>query len=187
MIRPLAALSMLAVLTVPSGTTLAASDEIAPVTAGTRVRLTSGGSTGLSGTAQGTLIRLAPGILGVVDEDRGAIVAVPEATVIRVQTSPGRRRHARTGFLIGAAFGADAVLLATSGPEADCGVERYQPCTPGQRARWAAFGGAIYGGVGALIGHFVRTETWSDVPVARIQLAVGLERGGGRAAVGFSF
>ena len=184
MTRPLAALAVLAML---SGTERARADEIAPVAAGTRVRLTTAGATGFMGTAQGTLIRLAPGTLGVVDEERGAIVAVPDANVIRVQTSPGRRRHARTGFLIGAAVGVGAVLLSTSDPEADCGLEVHQPCTSGLRAGWAAFGGALYGGIGALIGHFVRTETWTDVPVGRIHLAVGLERGGGRATVAFSF
>ena len=184
MTRPVAALALLAVL---SRAELARTEEIALVPAGTRVRLTSMGAAGISGTVQGRLLRLAPGTLGVVDDERGAIATVPDATVIRVQTSPGPRRHARTGFLIGAAIGATAMLAVTSGPEADCGWYTSAPCTVGTRAGWAALGGAVYGGMGALIGHFVRTEKWSDTPVARVKLAVRLERGGGRANVAFSF
>jgi hypothetical protein len=180
--RSLAALALLAVF---SGADVAQAEEIAPVPAGTRVRLTSAGAAGFTGTVEGTLIRLAPGTLGVVDDRRGAIVAVPDATVIRVQTSPGPRRHARTGFIIGAAVGATAIYIATK--TEGCGMDLYQPCTSGDRAAWAAFGGALYGGIGALIGHFVKTETWSDAPVSSVKLAVRLERGGGRAAVAFSF
>jgi hypothetical protein len=184
MTKPFSALALVAVL---SATIVAHAEEMPPVPSGTRVRLTSTGESGLMGTVQGTLIRLAPGTLGVVDERRGAVVAVPEASVIRVQTSPGPRRHARTGFLLGAAFGAAAVYVATSSAQADCGLYVYEPCTSGDRAAFSALGGALYGGIGALIGHFVRTEHWSDAPVAHVKLKVRLERGGGRAAVAFSF
>ena len=162
--------------------------EDVPIPDGTRVRLTSMGAAGVSGTVQGTLVRLTPGMLGVVDEERGSTVTVPDATVIRIQTSRGPKRHARNGFIIGAVFGAAAGIAATSGPDfCSNGYNESVPCTSGQRAGLAAFAGGFYGGVGALIGHFIRTEHWSEANVDRIKVAIRPERGGGRVAVAVSF
>lgn len=95
MTRPFSALALVAVL---SWARAGHADGIASVPPGTCVRVTSSsGDTGTVDIVQGSLIRLAPGTLGVIDEVRGAIVAVTDASVIRVQTSPGPRRHRRTG------------------------------------------------------------------------------------------
>ena len=121
---------LLAVLVSVAGLTVApcARAEDVPIPDGTRVRLTSMGAAGVSGTVQGTLVRLAPGTLGVVDEERGAAVTVPDATVIRIQTSPGPKRHARNGFIIGAVSGATMGIALTSGHYANCSPEPLRLC-----------------------------------------------------------
>jgi hypothetical protein len=180
--RSFAVLAFLAVLPAAPA---ARGEDGAPIPAGTRVRLTSMGAAGLSGTMEGALVRLAPGMLGVVDAERGSLVTVPEATVIRVQTSRGPRRHVRTGFIIGAVTGATAMIAVTG--TGDCSYYMNAPCTLENRVAWVAFGGGFYGGVGALIGHFIRTEHWSDARVDRVKVAIRPEHGGGRVAVAVSF
>jgi hypothetical protein len=111
------------------------------------------------GSLEGERVRLEPGTLGGIDKERGVMVTVPETRPGPAPKTPraktaGTRRHTRSGFFIGAAAGATAVLVQTR--NADCTFIEIRPCSTEDRVLFAAIGAGALGGIGALVGHFVR-------------------------------
>jgi hypothetical protein len=146
----------------------ASAEEPRELGTGMRLRVTTSGAGGFSGTFEGTLAKIGAEDLTLVDADRGAVMTVPASSVTRVQVSSGKRRRVRKGMLIGSAAGAALGALAGSGAlgtENGCSLDYpyvYEPCTASTAIRWAgltALGGAMWG---AVIGYHVRSETWTD-------------------------
>ena len=174
-------------------TALAASaEDLPPIPVGTHMRVTSSGAGGFTGTFEGTLVKLDPRELTLVDGEKGAVMTVPAASVTRVQILTARHRKTRKGLLIGLAAGAALGAFAGStdpGDGSGCGLNPsvYKPCTAGTAAAWAALTGISGAAIGALIGVFGHTETWTEVGLERVQVQVAPTRGGGRLSMSFSF
>jgi hypothetical protein len=89
-------------------------------------------------------------------------MAVPAASIERMELSLGKKRHA----WLGAAIGAIVVgLTGFSDPidtSGNCGYESSAPCSRGEAVVVAALAGAAMGG---MVGHLVQTERWTPVPL----------------------
>jgi hypothetical protein len=99
------------------------------------------------------------------------LVAVGLGTVERLQVSLGKRRNTLTGALWGGGIGAGlGVLGAISLPDCDFGNDEWLWWCDGEEAvviLGSAFAGAAWG---ALIGTFIKTERWGDIPPATLTL-----------------
>jgi hypothetical protein len=85
---------------------------------------------------------------------------IPVEAVRRLELSQGRRGHGRVGGLLGAGVGLAAGLTAV--PESD------GEGSTGVAGLLVPLSMAMYGGLGMLIGSWIRTERWEDVPVERL-------------------
>ena len=87
-------------------------------------------------------------------------MAVPTASIERMELSLGKKRHALVGALVG------AVVIGLTGfsdpidTSGNCSYESSAPCSRGEAVVIAALAGAAIGGV---VGHFVQTERWTPV------------------------
>lgn len=143
----------LIVLTVGTGVTALAQDVSL---LHHRVRVTTAADSAQQETRYAGLVTaLANDTLTLVR--KGVVRAVPLPAVRRLEVSRGRRGYARTGALIGAGLGVVAGLAAV-------GADDGQGST-GAGIVVVPLGAALYGGVGALIGTFVRRERWEVVPL----------------------
>ncbi len=103
----------------------------------------------------------------------GAFLAVPLATVRRLELSRGRRRNIRRGvFAGGVAVGSIGLLIGLAGTTTDCsGWLDFSPCEFGVGevvavTALAAAAGAVWGGlIGSALG-----ETWRPIPLDRSRL-----------------
>ena len=115
---------------------------------------------------------------------------VPLASVARLEAYAGRRSHwllgAGIGFVVGA--GATYVLLNPPGTNSTalCDQSANQDAIgSGECLGLTALGGVVGGGLGALVGMFIKSDRWTDVPRERLRLTVVPQRHG-RFAVGAS-
>lgn len=159
----------------------------AALVAGARVRVTAAVPGRFTGVTVGRLVKFGAEDLTLIDSEAGTVLELPISSVTRLEVSHGRRRHGRLGLLIGAAVGIPLGLAAISDSAGGCGFTYYAPCTTADKVWSAGLSGALFGGLGVLIGHKVVTERWSDAPVDRLRVTVRPERGGGRVAIAFSF
>jgi len=87
-------------------------------------------------------------------------MAVPTASIERMEMSLGKKRHGWLGAAIGTlVFG----LTGFSDPidtSASCNSSSSAPCSRAEAVVIAALAGAAMGGV---VGHFVQTERWTPV------------------------
>lgn len=89
----------------------------------------------------------------------GVHQVMPLQAVTRFEVSRGRRGHARTGLAVGAIVG--VVALVAFGD--DCEDTYVTDCDA--VAPLAPLAIAFYGGLGALVGHWIKTERWERVAV----------------------
>jgi len=120
--------------------------------------------------AQESMVRIQP---APVD----AFVSVPlsRAGDAEPVPAPGTRSHALVGAAVGFGIGAvgTLVLIHNGASTAPCDRERNQDAmTMGECAALAGLGGLAGAAVGALIGHFVRSDQRSLVPRGRTHLSV---------------
>ncbi len=148
------------------------------VSAGARVRLTSEGRrlTGRLASIDDTTIRLL--------NDDGTLSAVLERSrVSRVEVSWGKRRRVLKGMLIGASAG--LASMAALGPTV-CDQQLF--CEPPSAAHSALVGAVAGAGWGALIGHFVKGDAWTDTSADDLRVRVGLTPDGGvRGSLSYGF
>jgi len=109
-------------------------------------------------------------------------LAVAESTmhrglnaINRIEVSRGHRAHrlagAGVGFLVGA--GVTFALLNTGGSTSLCNQSANQDAIgSGECLGLAALGGLAGAGLGVIIGGFVRTERWQDVPLDRLRVSL---------------
>lgn len=107
------------------------------------------------------------------------IFQVPRSSISRLEVITEDKRNAGKGALIGSGAGflitVATVAVATDGPHCSG-----SSLTEGECAYyWAAVGGATISGalVGALIGHFIRSDKWERVDPGRLRLEIVWPKG----------
>ena len=132
------------------------------VEAGSRVRVTTAPAS--PGRRIGSLVSLDTDSLRYRRWDTTSVIALPLASVARLERSTGRRsntgRGAMIGGLIGAGFGLFLGIAASTDNSGwwEVGVEDVAAAT--------ALVGAGGAGVGALVGSLSRRDRWEPVPLA---------------------
>lgn len=154
---------------------------------GSRVRVTAA-SPAFTGSVIGTLVKLGPDTLMIVDPGSGLVSELPLDSVQRFEVSR-RGSRARRGLLIGAAFGVLAAVAISSDETITCGGydEPARLCDNSEKAAYSAFAVGLYGGIGAWIGSRRKTDTWSDAPIGRVRLSLRPAKGGARAGLILTF
>jgi hypothetical protein len=155
---------------------------------GERVRVTAAAPGLFQGIMTGTLLKIGPDTLTLVDPKGGAITEMPLASINRLEVSHGRRRRTRAGLLIGAAAGLALAPFMYSDNSMPCGdTWNPRPCTQGERTGIAVFMVAVLAGEGAWLGHKKVTEEWRDTAVPRVKVSVRPEHGGAGVALTLGF
>jgi hypothetical protein len=116
------------------------------------------------------------------------VTELPLSSITRIEL--GREhRQTRKWMLIGLAIGAVPAIAIAVDDGRSCGGygEPYHECSSGEKAGLAAISLGVWGGLGALFGHFRKTTDWSNVPLEGFKVSVRPERGGGRIGLTFSF
>ena len=155
-----------------------------PLGPGVRVRLSVAASRDrLTGTVQSLDDRL----LSVISDDH-QLVQVARGSVTRLETGWGRKRNARKGLVIGAATGAGLGVLVCAANSTDVYGTASDSCDgAGEWLGVTLVSAAAYGGIGALIGHFIKSDRWIEMPIAKVQVSLGPSGRGLGLAVGVRF
>ncbi len=156
---------------------------IADLSSGDRVRLrlSSGGK-----TVQGTVDAAGPDEVIVRPKDLAKpLLRLSPQQMEKLEVVRGRRSHWREGAVIGFVPGALFMGLLVVALD-DC----YRDCeNTGRVVGFGLMGGAITGGLGALVGLAVKTDRWAPVATGRPKVALDLApmRGGFRANLSLRF
>lgn len=141
---------------------------------GARVRVTApgcglrGGATGLSALRGDTLVL--------------ENTECPMATVTRFEVSRGQKSNLMRGAGIGFAAGVVGTLVGCLGGSCEFGDNGvYTDLRP----EFAIAVGLMGGVVGGIIGYFVKTERWEEVPLDRLRVSLTPQRDG-QLALAFS-
>lgn len=145
---------------------------------GMRVRVTAGaGGRKAAGPIRGTLAAMDASqiTVDVLDGGPGASrVQILLERVSKLEVSRGRHGHALAGAVFG--FGGAAAagaILGDSGPAVACPGPP-NPCGGSNpKLGWALAAGLFGLPVGALVGHFIRTERWTPVDLPHVDVAAG--------------
>ena len=151
-------------------TEIAAQESLA---SGSRVRVTAP-ECGLSGQAA-TFRALRADTL-VLDTTE-----CPLASVTRLDVNRGQKSHALLGAGLGFAAGAVGAVVY-------CEVVEKGGCELADddiRLEAALITGAIVGAAGGLVGYFIKTDRWEEVPLERLRVSF-TPQPDGRFALGFS-
>ena len=165
----------------------ALAQDAASVHVGSRVRVRAG-----KRSFVGKVDAMDRGALTLIEDWTPHPIAIPTASITRVEISSARRRHAGKGALIGAGTGALLGLLASSG-DTGCGLVLYEPCTTGRLARNVVVIAASAGLWGSLIGALVVSEDWREASVEdvrspkQVRVSIAPVRRGARLALSVSF
>ncbi len=158
--------------------------------AGSRIRVTYPCEPAFDGSPQapdrvcrsdGTLTRLSGDTIVVEADDSRS--AHPLESVSRVEVSTGTKSHWLTGAAIGFVVGGTVayVALSSGGSTSICDQSANQDAASVGEciALSTAVGGLPGFGVGALVGTFIRSERWQEVPLNRLRVSAGPEPGAG--------
>ena len=165
----------------------AAADRDLATHTGSRVRVTAA-SPAFTGSVTGTLAKVGPDTLMIVDPKGGLVSELPLAAVQRFEVSRQGSR-ARRGFLIGASVGVLAAIAISGDETLICNSynEPVRLCDNSEKGLYSAFVVGLYGGIGAWIGSRRKTDTWSDAPLGRVRLSLRPVKGGARAGFTLTF
>jgi hypothetical protein len=164
----------------------AAAQDPQPIGPGVRVRIAASGS---KERLKGTVQSLDQSVLAVISDDH-QLVRVPRSTITSLETGWGRKGNAKKGFIIGGAIGVAGGLLTCAVSDDDWPFEDDTINSSCEGADWVGIpllAGGVYGGVGALIGHFIKSDRWVEVPLDRLKLSVGPARAGLGVALSVRF
>ncbi len=158
-----------------------------PMAVGSRVRVTAA-SPAFTGSVTGTLVKVGPDTLMIVDPKGGLVSELPLDSVQRFEVSR-RSSRARRGLLIGAAVGVLGAIAIAGDETFTCNGynEPARLCDNSEKAVYSAFAVGLYGGIGAWIGSRRKTDTWSDAPIGRVRLSLRPAKGGARAGLTLTF
>lgn len=148
-----------------------------PIIVGSRVRLLA---TSIQGSIQGMVVEMDDKSM-VLSTDRHRPVRVSRQAITRLDVSTGRRGRALKGMAIGGAIGAGTFAVIPR--EEYCADYDFgETCpTKAEMVGTGIVGGALWG---ALIGHFIKTDRWSPVPLEGAQVRLAPTRG--RAGLGLA-
>jgi hypothetical protein len=174
---------------------LAAQDPT-PLGPGVRVRVTVAAS---RDSLKGTVQSLDQAMLSVISDDR-QLVKIPRTTITRLETGWGRKGNARKGLIIGGLVGLGSGLAACAIAEGshhefddffddDFYDDDFydDDCSGGEWVGIPLLAGATWGGIGALIGHFIKSDRWVEMPIDKINVAIGPSDRGLGVAVSLRF
>lgn len=178
---------LIAIFLLTSCVTLIAQAQAAAPQPGARLRLTfpcepqgqpSAGERRMRCRAAGRLVRLQADTLTLDAAESTTSYSV--SAISRVEVSSGIRSYrlagAGAGFLVGG--GVAFALLHTGGSTSLCDRSANQDAIgSGECIGLAALGGLVGAGLGAIIGGFVRTERWQDVPLERLRVSLRPQAG----------
>lgn len=172
-------LTLTTVLLLSSTATLFAQEPTEPplsLPMGVRVRAISS----TLGVTRGILLQNDGTSLQIASE-RGGIQKVPVASLMRFDLVVDQRRNKLKGALIGAlAFG--AMSFAWPVDPDFCGENTTNFCSRGE----AVAGGVLVGaGIGALIGHFIKTDRFTPIDLNAIRPPPKQQAHMGRKALSF--
>jgi hypothetical protein len=144
-------------------------DSVKPPRVWIRMPTASGDlDSGIAGTLQRTA-----GDTVFIRTETGRIVPVPFSNERRYFISQGRHSRAMVGAGVGLGIGILGGIVAC---EAIAGESEADPfCTTGEGALIGGAGGLA---IGLLVGAMIHRESWEEVPVQRLRIAVGPNRGG---------
>jgi hypothetical protein len=102
--------------------------------------------------------------LQLTDDSAGLAIRIPLVEVSRLERSSGRHGHTLLGLGIGAGVGlgvglAGAATTGSPGAYYDVGAGDVVLIT------------AVFGGAGALVGTVIRSDSWTEVPLATLEPA----------------
>jgi hypothetical protein len=143
-------------------------DEPSPLTAGTRIRLTTtGAAPGEKRTVTGTLLGHNAETVTVNPTKLGGGEVIPRSSIAALEVSKGR--HRSKGALIGGAIGlAVGIGLVASGDRGiGCGGGECLCGGGGCGALYLGVGGAA-AAIGAGIGALAARERWEAVPLGKL-------------------
>jgi hypothetical protein len=168
--------SSLAVLTVSTlfpGT--ARSEEqpgaLGPIVVGSKVRFQA--PTASQGPVQGTVMEMDSSSL-LISTEKQRPFRVSRQAITQLEVAVGRRRNARKGLIIGTVAGAVLVGLVA-------GIPRDSFCPPAApdpqscrdtRKLFLTTGLPLVALEGAGVGALIKSDRWSSVPVAKVQMSL---------------
>lgn len=169
-------------LVIVAGGLSAQEERIAPIAAGSRVRVTS----------QACALRDEQTVLGSVSGDTlratsGDLdIRCPLGVVERLEVYRGRGGNKLVGAAVGGALGAGlGLLLVVASPDSDClgGIGDTCRMTTGGYVA----GAVIFGGIGAGLGVLIasRMDHWEQVPLDQLQVSLAPHRDG-RLGIGLA-
>lgn len=171
----------------------APAQDAAALGPGVRVRVSVAAS---RDSLKGTVQSLDQAVLSVISDDR-QLVRIPRTSITRLETAWGRKGNARKGLLIGGLVGlGSGILVCAIGTERtdfddvihDFDDVYYDECDgAGEWAGYVFAGTAVWGGIGALIGHFIKSDRWVEMPIDKVQVAMGPSGRGWGLAVSVRF
>jgi hypothetical protein len=139
---------------------------------GVRVRVSAAGT---QDRLEGTVQSLDDSALSVISDDH-QLVKIPRSTITRLETGWGRKGNAKKGFIIGGLVGVGGGLLvcaASGDPDYHDDFDFDQCDGAGEWIGVSLLSGAVYGGIGALIGHFIKSDRWVEMPIQKVRVGVG--------------
>lgn len=170
----------------------ARAEQGSPLQPGQRVRVAAVVPGRFTGAMVGSVVRIGPDSLTLVDPKGGGVTDLPLDSITRVEVSP------RGAATLGRDCSLVRQLASLRAPSPRRVTRKWDVALPGdptslavtvagEKAGFIALGALTWGGIGAWLGHRKQSDDWSDVPVERLRLTVRPERGGGRVAFTFSF
>lgn len=159
-----------------------ASPDLKP---GQRLRVTAS-SPALTGRTVGSLVKVGPDTMTLVDIDRGSVMEVPLGSISRVEVG-SLHRQTRKGVLIGLGVAAVFTAAIFASDEPVCGPSGHEACSTEDNIALSAFSVAVSVGVGAWWGHSKKTETWIEAPIPHARVGVRPDRAGARVRLAFAF
>ena len=163
-------------------------EEGPPLQPGQRLRVTAVAPGRFTGVTVGSLVKVGPDSVTLLDPERSAVTELPLTSITRIEVSQGKRRHTWQGALIGAGVGGLGALAIAGGSSEVCGTyDMPRSCSSSEKVALGALVVGFWAGIGAWLGHRKQSEDWSDSTVARLRVTLLPKRGGGRVALTVTF
>lgn len=179
---------LVAALVLPASVDLPAQQE-PPVAPGDRVRVTARNID--PDPLVGTLVALGADTCVLEVKSRAEPLALPLASVTKLEVSRERRSKAGIGATVGFIGGALAgAVIAIASLDEECGVlspdcdlnEDLESIAPA-----AVLGGLAGIGVGVLVGSVLKVDRWEEVPLDRLRVSIMPQRHGLSVGVSVKF
>ena len=130
----------------------------------------------------GNIVTMNADTLVLKSEKQTSLLKVPLTYVTGLGFSKGKKNNAGKGAGVGLLIGATVGAVIGIGSTDDCSSSQ-GICVGGNE--FILVGGVILGGIGSaagiIIGSFIHTEAWEEMPIDRIRLGISPQHQGGLA------